>query len=62
MVVGIWRGFCCVIALTIEGGVIDIAESLQFLGSAIQLKNDGELQIEVSQLLAKAAGMFKCLH
>ena len=46
--------------LTIEGGVIDIVESFQYLGSSIS--SDGELQVEVSRRLAKAAGMFKCFR
>ena len=44
--------------LTIEGDVIDIVESIQYLGSSIS--SDGELQVEVSRSLAKAAGMFGC--
>ena len=44
--------------LTIECGVIDIVESFQYLESSIS--SDGELQVEVSRRLAKAAGMFGC--
>ena len=46
--------------LTIEGGVIDIVESFQYLGNTIS--SDGELQVEVFRWLAKAAGIFEYLR
>ena len=51
MVVGTGVDSAVLSPFTIEGGVIDIVESFQYLGSSIS--SDGELQVEVSQWLAK---------
>ena len=58
MVAGIGVDSVVLSPLTIEGGVEDIVENFQYLGSTIS--SDGELQVEVSWRLAKAARMFGC--
>ena len=58
MVVGTGVDSAVLSPFTIEGSVIDIVESFQYLGNSIS--SNGELQVEVSRRLAKAAGMFGC--
>ena len=63
MVTGIEMDSAVSSPLTIEGGVIDIVENFQYLGSTIS--KDGELKVEVPILVVSqfmAAGMFGCLH
>ena len=60
MVVGTGEDVSLLSPIPIGDGFIDVVEDFQYLGSCIS--SDGELDVEVSESLAKAAKMFGCLR
>ena len=60
MVAGIGADTLVLAPILVEGGVMELVESFQYLGSIIG--SDGDLYEELSGRLAKAAKMFGCLE
>ena len=60
MVAGIGADTSVLVPLTVEGREVGLVEQFQYLGSTIS--NDGELYVELSGRLAKAAKMFGSLR
>ena len=60
MVVGTGADISLLSPIPVGDGFIDVVEDFQYLGSCIS--SDGELDMELSGHLAKAAKMFGCLH